>query len=129
MRDSRQLVAFVAVSGLAAAVNIAARAGFSLVTSYEVAIALAFPIALTTAFVLNRMFVFRATGSRALQFGRFLAVNVAALLQVWIVSVALARIVFPAIGGVWHGEFLAHAIGVFSPVATSYLAHKRYTFA
>lgn len=130
MRISRAFALFVLVGGSAAALNIAARAFFSQFTSFEVAVVLAFPIALTFAFWLNRSFVFGAGGAGwHVEYGRFLVVNLVALAQVWVVSVALARLVFPAIGLAWHAELIAHAIGVLSPVFTSYFAHKHFSFA
>jgi len=126
----RQFILFTLVGGFAAAVNIVARLLFSLVTSYEVAIVLAFPIALTTAFVLNRRFVFPSSRGRAgPQYARFLLVNLVALVQVLAVSVALARYLLPAIGLVAHAETIGHVIGVLSTVLTSFVFHKAYTFA
>jgi putative flippase GtrA len=55
-------------------------------------------------------------------------VNLLALVQVWLISVGLVRLVFPAIGFIWQAETMAHAIGVVSPVITSYFAHKYYSF-
>ena len=121
--------AFLLVGALAAGVNIVARATFSLVVSFEVAVVLAFPVALTTAFVLNRAFVFTAHDNRIVsQYGKFLFVNLLALLQVYFVSVGLARFLFPAIDLDWHPEIIAHGVGVLSPVLTSYYAHRHYTF-
>jgi putative flippase GtrA len=60
---------------------------------------------------------------------RFALVNIAAIAQVWIVSVGLARFVFPAAGFTWHAETVAHVIGVAVPVFTSYVGHKRFSFA
>ena len=62
------------------------------------------------------------------QFMRFALVNAVAFAQVWIISVGLARLVFPAIGFAWDAETVAHVIGVVSPVATSYLMHKHFSF-
>ncbi len=123
-----RFAAFIVVGGFAAAVNIGARVLFNLAVSYEVAIVLAFPVALSAAFILNKIYVFRSTGDLTAQFVRFLAVNLVALAQVWAVSMILDRLLFPKIGLVWHTEFLAHVLGVLSPIVTSYVAHKRYTF-
>jgi putative flippase GtrA len=82
-----------------------------------------------TAFLLARMFVFQgAGGSVHGQFARFALINAAALAQVLLVSLLLARAVFPAIGFVWQAEMVAHVIGVISPVVTSYVLHKRFSF-
>lgn len=120
---------FLLVGGTAAAVNIVARVLLTYVVSFELAVVLAFPLALTVAFVLNRRYVFDAQGGAiAGQYTRFLLVNLVALVQVWVVSVGLASWVLPAIGFDFHRELVAHAIGVASPVFTSYFLHKFFTF-
>ena len=62
------------------------------------------------------------------EFGRFALVNALAFVQVWLVSVGLARLVFPALGFTRHADTVAHVLGVASPVAVSYLLHKRFSF-
>ena len=126
---SRSFLLFVLVGMIAAAVNVLARYFINFAVSFELAIVLAFPIALSVAFVLNRSFVFKSEDKRvAGQYGRFLLVNLLMLCQVWVVSICLARYVFPAIGLTWHAELLAHIIGVGSPIVTSYFAHKHFSF-
>src|SRR5215468_4396604 len=94
-----------------------------------VAVLAAYLIGMITAFVLSRRFVFEPSSAPvAIQLQRFTVVNIAALAQVWLVSVGLARLVFPGIGFNWHNETLAHLIGVASPVITSYFAHRTYSF-
>lgn len=124
--------------GLAALVNILSRFGFEAalrsvgigpLTSYEVAIALAYLVGMVTAFILARAFVFAGSGrSLHVEFGRFALVNGVALAQVWLVSVVLLRLVFPAVGLTWNAETIAHVIGVLSPVLVSYHGHKRFSF-
>ncbi|CAN7660476.1 GtrA family protein [Rhizobium sp. LjRoot258] len=124
------IVRFVLVGGLAAVINVTARIVFNTVTSYEFAIVLAFPVALTVAFALNRRFVFQGgEGNRTQQYIRFTIVNLLALVQVWLVSIVLDRWLMNTLGSNWHRETIAHAVGVLSPVATSYAAHKYFTFA
>jgi putative flippase GtrA len=126
----RPFIRFLLVGGFAALVNILARMAFSLVTPFELAVALAFPVALTVAFVLNRVYVFSAQdGPMGRQYLRFTLVNIAALVPVWLISVGLARWLFPRIAFTWHAETVAHVIGVLSPVAASYVGHKAFTFA
>ncbi|RWI30022.1 MULTISPECIES: GtrA family protein [unclassified Mesorhizobium] len=125
-----EFVRFLFVGGLAAAANVGSRLLLDLATSYEIAVMFAYFVGLTTAFVLNRTFVFDARNGRGKsQFLRFTIVNVFALAQVWLVSVGLARWLFPLIGFLWHPETFAHVIGVLSPALTSYVAHKYYTFS
>lgn len=126
---SNRVVGFIVVGVIAGAANVGARALLNTFFSYEVSVALAFPIALTIAFVLNRNFVFGATeGDTSTQYMKFALVNILALAQVWIVSVGLARWLFPAVGFTWHADLIAHTIGVVSPIATSFLAYVKFVF-
>lgn len=121
---------FVAAGGVAALVNIASRIVLNWAVPYEVAIVLAYVCGMITAYLLNKHFVFEASGRAvASESLRFALVNLAAVAQVWIVSVGLARFVFPAVGFTWHAETVAHVVGVVVPVFTSYLGHKHFSFA
>jgi putative flippase GtrA len=126
---SSEFIRFVLVGGVAAVVNIVSRLFLSSLVSFEAAVAIAYLVGMVTAFCLARQFVFekseRHVGNEAM---RFVLVNLAALLQVWIVSVGLAAWIFPRIGFVWQAELIAHMIGVLSPVVTSYFGHKYFTF-
>jgi putative flippase GtrA len=125
-----QLIAFIVAGGIAALVNIASRIAFNLVMPYEVAIFVAYVCGMTAAYLLNKQFVFSAYGRGITsEYMRFTLVNLVALAQVWIVSVGLVRLIFPAIGFIWHDETVAHIIGLFVPVMTSYLGHKHFSFA
>ena len=128
---NRQFAAFVVVGGVAALVNIGSRLMISRVMPYEAAIVVAYLCGMVTAFFLNRAFVFQAAAGReaSRQFVRFTLVNIVALVQVWIVGVGLDRFVFPAVRFNWHAETVAHVIAVASPIVTSYLAHKYFSFA
>ena len=120
---------FVLAGGAAAAVNIVARLLLSAVVRFDVAVVLAYLVGMATAFILNRQFVFDRSDRRVhSEMMRFVLVNLAALVQVWIVSVGLAEWLFPKVGLTWHAELIAHVIGVLSPVAASYLGHKHFTF-
>jgi putative flippase GtrA len=128
--ERKRFVLFVLAGGTAALVNILSRIALNWVMPYEVAIIVAYLCGMTTAYLLNRYFVFAASGRGvASEYTRFALVNLAAVAQVWIVSVGLARLVFPAIGFTWHAETVAHVIGVAIPVFTSYLGHKHFSFA
>jgi len=45
---------------------------------------------------------------------RFALINLAAVSQLWVVRVGLARFVFPAIGFTWRADTVAHVIGSFA---------------
>ena len=128
--ERNRFVLFVLAGGTAAIVNILSRIALNWLMPYEVAIIVAYLCGMTTAYLLNRYFVFAASGRGvASEYTRFALVNLAAVAQVWIVSVGLARLAFPAIGFTWHAETVAHVIGVAIPVFTSYLGHKHFSFA
>lgn len=128
--EHRRFVLFLLAGGAAALVNISSRIALNLLMPYEVAIVVAYLAGMTTAYLLNRHFVFTASGrSVASEYVRFALVNLAAVAQVWVVSVGLARWIFPAVGFAWHSETVAHVIGVAVPVFTSYLGHKHFSFA
>lgn len=124
-----QAAGFIAVGLFAGAANILARIGLSTWFNYQIAVALAFPIALSIAYVANRQFVFDGDKQASVgEFSRFALVNIIALAQVWVISVGLARFVFPAIGFTWCADTVAHAIGVGSPILTSFFAYKLFVF-
>lgn len=127
--DGYRLARFVVVGGIAALVNILSRIAVNLIMSYELAIVVAYVCGMTTAYVLNKLFVFSPSGRSVHQeFLRFTIVNLLAVVQVWIVSVGLAFYVFPALGFTWHEETVAHVIGVMIPIVTSYFGHKHFSF-
>jgi len=124
-----QFLLFALVGGFAALVNIGVRLVFNLVVPFAVAVTLAYPVALTTAFLLNRRFVFAGGGGTAVhQYAKFWLVNLVALVQVLAVSLLLARVLFPWVGFTWHADTVAHVVGVLSPVLTSFVLHRNYTF-
>jgi putative flippase GtrA len=126
---SQRFLKFLIVSGVAAAANIGSRIVFNAWMGYVPAILLAFCVGLTTAFVLNRVFVFKETINPLHQQAFwFTVVNLAAVVQTLGVSLLLARWLFPSIGFDWHDETVAHAFGVAVPVLTSFVGHKHLTF-
>jgi putative flippase GtrA len=121
--------AFLFIGAFSSLVNLLSRIAFGYFSSYEASIILAFPVALATAFVLNRIFVFKGRkGNLYGQFFKFLIVNLAALFQIFLVAQFFAYYILPMIGWYWQAETVAHAIGLVSPLLTSYWAHKFWTF-
>lgn len=120
---------FIATSGASAVINVTTRWVLSFVLVYEVTVALAYLVGMVTAFLLARLFVFEGdTGSMQGQFIRFALVNMIGFTQVWLISVGLVRLVFPALGSPPNAETTAHVIGLASLAVTSYLLHKRFSF-
>jgi putative flippase GtrA len=127
---SRQFVLFLAAGGLAAAVNFGSRILLSQWLHYVPAIVIAYCLGMITAFTLNKLFVFSDAGNRLHhQVLWFIAINLAAVAQTIVISLLFARWVLPALGVDFHNETIAHAIGVAVPVVTSYIGHKRFSFA
>ncbi|HEX7914846.1 GtrA family protein [Rudaea sp.] len=125
-----QFLRFLAVSGFAAAVNFGSRIVLSHWLPYATAIVFAYLLGLITAFVLNRLFVFAdATNRLHHQALWFIAVNAVALLQTLFVSLLLKQLVLPRLGISWHAEEIAHAVGIATPIFTSYLGHKHLSFS
>lgn len=127
---SSEFLKFLLTGGVAAFVNLAARWLLNLMMSYEIAVVVAYLIGMITAYTFSKLFVFEASG-RTVQdeFARFALVNLAALVQVWLVSVGLARLAFPALGFDWYAEDIAHLIGVAVPAVTSYFGHRHFSFS
>ncbi|KQQ78702.1 hypothetical protein ASF73_04070 [Xanthomonas sp. Leaf131] len=127
---SRQFTMFLLVGGLAAAVNFGSRIALGAVFDYVPSIIIAYCLGMVTAFVLNRAVVFKSA-SNALyhQAAWFVAINLLAVLQTILVSLALARWVLPGMGLEQHAETIAHAVGVAVPVVTSYFGHKYLSFS
>lgn len=120
---------FLLTSGVAAGVNVLARFLLEFAMSYPMAVAVAYLFGMLTAFVLARHFVFAAgSGSVRGQLLRFTLVNAISFAQVWLISVGLAELLFPALRFTWHAETTAHVIGVGSPAVTSYLLHQHFSF-
>ena len=129
-RVPREFVSFLITGGIAALVNLTTRIAFNIVMPFEIAIIVAYLCGMTTAFVLARHFVFERSG-RTLhsEYVRFTVVNFVAAIQVWIVSVGLAEVIFPQLHFTWHSYTVAHFFGVSVPVFTSYAGHKHFSFA
>jgi putative flippase GtrA len=128
--DRYQILLFLLFGSVAAMVNVLSRIALNLAMPFEAAIVLAYASGMTTAYILNRAFVFAPSGRGIRdEYLRFTIINLAALVQVWIVSVSLARVIFPWIGFTWHAETVSHVIGVTFPVFTSYFGHKHVSFS
>ena len=124
-----QFVRYLAAGGLAALANYGSRFLFSIWASFEIAVVMAYLVGMCTGFLLMRRYAFEGrTRPAAAQAVSFVAVNMLAVVQTILVSSALVRLVFPAIGVHDHAEALAHAAGVAVPAVTSYFGHKLLTF-
>lgn len=126
---SRQFAAFLVTGGLAAAVNFGSRFLYSQWVGFGWAVVLAYLTGMVTAFVLARAFVFRGS-TRPVHHAAafFVLVNVLAVAQTWLITMALAYHVLPWLGVTRYAAEIAHAVGIAVPVLTSYLGHKHWSF-
>ena len=126
---SRRFARFLIAGGVAALANFGSRIGLSHWMAYVPSIIIAYVIGMVTAFVLNRLFVFSTTtNTLRSQVWWFTMVNLAAVLQTLVISVALSDYVFPVVGLLRHRETIAHGFGVVAPTITSYIGHKHLSF-
>lgn len=58
----------------------------------------------------------------------YVLINLFALAQTLLISLAMVAWVLPAAGVSTHAEAIGHLIGVLAPVVTSYFGHKFFTF-
>lgn len=121
---------FLLVGGLAAAVNFVARILLNSIMSFRWAVFVAYLIGMLTAYILTRSLVFEPSGRHpAHELFWFSMVNLAAVIQVWGISVGLAEYLFPAMQFELYPNELAHAIGLAVPAVTSYFGHKYLSFS
>lgn len=126
---SRGFLRFLLAGGFAALVNVLSRMLYSEVVPYAAAVIAAYVTGMETAYLLNRLLVF-GPGDRGMtgEIAAFVAVNLLAVAQTLVISLALAYYVLPAVGMVRHAETIAHVAGVIVPVFTSFVGHKYWTF-
>ncbi|WP_295432310.1 GtrA family protein [uncultured Thiodictyon sp.] len=129
-RPRNEFTRFLVVGTVAALVNLICRYLLNPVMGYSAAILLAYLCGMVTAFILSKAFVFAESPlSTTTEFMRFTLVNVAAVIQVWAVSIFLAEWLLPRLGAITYAYDIAHLIGVAVPVFTSYLGHKHFSFS
>ncbi|WP_313916787.1 GtrA family protein [Tahibacter sp.] len=117
------------MSAIAAGANFGSRILFSMFVSFPAAVVLAFLVGVSTAFLLNRSFVFQApTRSIRQQLFWFLAINLFAAVLTLSISMLVLYQLLPALGIHWHAEEIAHAFGVVAPALASYAGHKYVSF-
>ncbi len=121
---------FVSVGAVAAAINLLTRYLVDYYISFEAAVLVGYLAGAVFAFVLFQRAIFGDPGTPIRrQLRRFATVNLLGLCLTLCISSFLARIAFPAIDWTFHPYLFAHFIGVCAPAFTSYILHKRYTYA
>ena len=124
-----QVVRFLLLGGLAAAINWLVRFPLSLAMPFPAAVFVAYLIGMTAGFTLYRAYVFPGSPLPVgLQVTLFLAVNAAGAAIVLGVSLGLLHGLFPALGMTFQPEAIAHGLGIGVGAAANFLGHKYLTF-
>lgn len=126
---SKRFMLFLLTGGVAAIVNFVSRFFYNQWVSFSIAIIFAYLSGMVAAFILARLFVFEAgqqSIARSIYF--FCLVNTVAVSQTWIISMSAATYVLPYMRVTAYVNEIAHLLGVVTPVFTSYLGHKNYSF-
>lgn len=128
--DLLRFARFLGVGGLAAGTNFTSRFAWSLVLPFEAAVICAYATGMALAFVLFRVLVFPGSPLPIrVQARNFLIVNAIGATLTFLSATLLVRGLFPMIGFTWHAETIGHALAIAVPVATSWIGHRRFTFA
>lgn len=123
-------VKFLAAGGLAALANFVSRIAVQPLVGFKAALFVAFFVGLTVAFVLNRAFVFPASGKPIRQeMTWFLIFNLIAFPIIIGGSILLRDYVFGHFLPRALAEAAAHGIAIMIPVVFNFAAHQLVTFA
>lgn len=126
---SKQFMIFLLTGGTAAIINFSSRIFYSQHFDFSSAVILAYITGMITAFVLAKLFVFKKSQQSVFRSALFFVlVNLVAILQTWGISMGLAHYLLPSLGVTLYAQEIAHATGVVTPVFTSYIGHKRWSF-
>lgn len=126
---SKQFIFFLCAGGFAALMNFGSRFIYNEFVSFGNAVILAYITGMITAFILTKFFVFeKSIHSTKKEFIYFVLVNLVAILQTYVISIGLAKYIFPIIDFKFFPEAVAHAFGVIFPVFTSFIGHKYFSF-
>jgi putative flippase GtrA len=126
--NKKEFILFVAAGGFAALVNFVSRIIFNFWFSFEVSVVLAYLIGMITAYILTKIFVFKAKSVGLVSSSiKFTIVNILAVLQTYFISVYLYYWLNNNINFDYNKE-IAHFVGIAFPIITSYIGHKYYSF-
>lgn len=124
-----QIVSFLLLGGLAAAINWGVRFPLSLFMPFPAAVFVAYTIGMAAGFALYRVFVFPSSVLPVrIQVVLFLIVNAVGAAIVMGVSLGLLHAVFPALGFAIYPGAVAHGIGIAVGSVNNFIGHKYLTF-
>ena len=120
---------FLVAGGLAALANFGSRLGLQPFTGFDAAVVLAYLVGFTTAFVLNRAFVFPRSGKpMRVEIGWFFLFNLIAFPVVVVSAILLRDYVFSHFLPRSLAETVAHGVAIMIPVVFNFAAHRLVTF-
>ena len=123
-----QFVVFLVVGSTAALLNWLSRIVFSIWVSYSTAVIIAYLLAMTCAFILNRIFVFpKSTRPVGRQARDFAITNIAFFPVVWLSSLLLVELI-PYVVLTPYTEEIAHGIAIAIPMFATFLIYKFIAF-
>ena len=124
-----QLVRFLLLGGLAAAINWLVRFPLSILMPFPAAVFLAYLIGMSAGFTLYRAYVFPSSAQPVtVQIALFLAVNALGAVVVMGVSIGLLDHLLPLIGWWLLPEAVAHGTGIAIGAVVNFLGHKYLSF-
>lgn len=120
---------FLVAGGLAALANFASRLLLQPYAGFKVAVVLAYLVGFTTAFLLNRAFVFPKSGKpMRVEIAWFFLFNLLAFPVVVVSAILLRDFVFVRFLPHALAETVAHGVAILIPVAFNFAAHRLVTF-
>lgn len=127
---ANRFLRFILLGGVAAGVNFLSRFAWSHVMPFTYAVPAAYITGMIVAFLLFRTFVFpQSPTPMHKQVTGFVLVNIFGIIQVWLVSLALASYLLPRLGfSIIWSQAIGHGIAILVPVFSSYLGHKHLSF-
>lgn len=124
-----QLVRFLLLGGLAAAINWLVRFPLSLVLPFPAAVFIAYLIGMSAGFTLYRAYVFpNSARPVSAQAALFLIVNAVGAVVVMAMSLALLDRVLPVIGWRFLPEAFAHGTAIGVGAVANFFGHKYLSF-
>lgn len=124
-----QIVRFLLLGGLAAAINWLVRFPLSLAMPFPAAVFVAYLIGMCAGFTLYRAYVFpNSPQPVAVQASLFLLVNAFGAVVVMGVSLALLDHILPLIGWWLLPEAVAHGTGIAIGAVVNFIGHKYLSF-
>lgn len=126
---SKQFLHFLIAGGIAAAVNFGVGYSFSGLLPFHGDIIIGHLSGMIVAFILFGRKVFEESSNKqSTQLLIFIAVNAAALLQTYLVYYLLMHLVFFHLDHQAYADAIARAAAIVTPIFTSFLGHKYFTF-